>query len=104
MSSLRNNQIKLTYYDDTLEKQSSETLLLMLLACYHSTSESIADFSDCIADNVTNAHLLTEGEVVYDSNIEYICQTGYKHTGGELVRICQDDGVLSGEPPICTGE
>ena len=63
-----------------------------------------AGFSDCIADGDTNAHLLTEGEVVYNSTIEYICETGYKHTGGELVRTCQDNGVLSGEPPICTGK
>ena len=61
-------------------------------------------FSDCIADIVTNAHMFPEGEVGYDSFIEYECEIGYKQTGGELVRKCQENGTLYGEPPICTGK
>ena len=64
---------------------------------------SPAMFSDCIADNVNNAPMLSEGEVGYGSFIEYECDIGYKHTGGDLVRKCQENGTLYGEPPICTG-
>ena len=61
-------------------------------------------FSDCIADNVTNAQVLSEREAWYDQTVVYDCEPGYVHEGGDLVRICQDYGVLSGEPPICTGK
>ena len=61
-------------------------------------------FSDCIADNVTNAQVLSVRDVLYDHTVEYDCEPGYLHEGGDLVRTCQDNGVLSGEPPICIGK
>ena len=46
---------------------------------------------------------MSGSEAVYGSTIEYECKFGSIKTGGDLVRKCQENGVLSGEPPICTG-
>ena len=61
-------------------------------------------FSDCIAENVNNAQVLSVPEVWYNNTVEYDCEPGYTHEGGDLTRTCLDNGVLSGEPPICTGK
>ncbi|KAL4227861.1 hypothetical protein ACF0H5_013299 [Mactra antiquata] len=34
--------------------------------------------------------------------VEYSCSTGYYHTAGDLKRICQLDGTLSGTLPTCS--
>ena len=46
---------------------------------------------------------MSGSEAVYGSTIEYECEFGSIIMGGDLVRKCQDNGQLSGEPPICTG-
>ena len=38
----------------------------------------------------------------YDHYVEYTCDPGYTHTGGDLIRNCTIDGSLTGSPPVCT--
>ena len=40
---------------------------------------------------------------IYQDVIEYECDRGYEHTGGDLLRSCGQNGNWTGTDPTCTG-
>ncbi|XP_064629688.1 sushi, von Willebrand factor type A, EGF and pentraxin domain-containing protein 1-like isoform X2 [Lineus longissimus] len=38
---------------------------------------------------------------VFNSTVEYDCQHGYEHKGGNLTRVCESNSKWSGDPPDC---
>ena len=45
----------------------------------------------------------TRTEVPFKGSIEYVCDTGYVLTGGDLVRLCLVTEKWTGKPPQCQG-
>ena len=58
----------------------------------------------CTVQTVTNATPVPASSVDYDSNVTYTCVDGYSHTAGDLTRICNSDGSLTGTTPVCTSK
>lgn len=40
----------------------------------------------------------------YKDTATYVCNEGYHLEGGDLNRTCIEDGVWSGDPPVCNGK
>ena len=62
-------------------------------------------FSVCTAAHIDHAFKFTnQTEFNYNTQVVYACETGYRHTFGDLNRICLADGEWSGKEPVCTSK
>ena len=59
-------------------------------ACIEETAAH-ADFTPTSPDTLHNFNVI----------VTYVCDTGYNHSTGDLVRTCQNDGTWSGALPAC---
>ena len=57
----------------------------------------------CEEFNVTNGHVWSTGESVFNTSVEITCQPGYRLLG-QGTRMCRDEGIWSGQVPTCMGE
>ncbi len=48
-------------------------------------------------ENSDGIHVISDGE-----SVQYACSDGYTDTGGDVTRICQPNGLLTGKDLICT--
>ena len=46
----------------------------------------------------------TQGDNAFGDVVAYTCDVDARHSGGDLTRACQSNGVWSGTTPTCTGE
>jgi len=61
---------------------------------------SVVTCNNTAVDNTTRNP--TTDTVNANTDVNYTCNDGYSHTGGDLNRICTGSGQLTGLPPICT--
>ena len=133
MTLLRNNEIKLTQYDDTKKRahdtqivRAKENLKLSYggpsqrkasginhrikalhyqkLYIYTPKYKKAFNFSACTVPDVANAAPTPTSTIDYNTDVIYTCNTGYTNTGGNLTRTCRNDGQLTGTTPVCTSK
>ena len=53
---------------------------------------------------VTNSTIVVTEGTLFGDRISYSCDVGYESLGGNLTRICTEDGIWSGRMPVCSSE
>ena len=55
----------------------------------------------CVPPAVANATITSSSPYYQNDSVTYSCNSGYKHTGGDLSRTCTAINTLSGTEPVC---
>ena len=58
----------------------------------------------CAAPATVLNSQISEDEPLYNysAEITYICDIGYEHTSGDLIRTCTASSAWSGSAPVCS--